>query len=206
MLKHWKQLLFLSSLVTMLGAVWLWNSTPSLAHDCDDGSTIFNECELEFDFEIRVIEKMTVYRYEERDGELYLCARNVWVYINDRQTLIDNRSPNGPIYPRNGSVGIFKESVYEELLNNGVIDLAPVPIALYDPTAEECVLWGNGHIQDDGPPTIPEKDIEPLDPFDPPLWKEIELEEPIEGSSQLFAYGFETETGFYNLAFVHDMD
>lgn len=206
MLKRWQQLLFLSSLVTVLGVLWLWGSSPSPVHACDDGTTIFNECELKFEFKIRAVEKITVYRYEERDGDIYLCARNVWVYINDRQTLIDSRSTSGPIYPRNGSVGVFKQATYEKLLNDGVIDPAPVPILLYYATEEECVLWGNGHIQDDGPPTIPEKDIEPLDPFDPPIWKEVELEDPIEGVSQLFAYGYETEAGFYALAFVHDMD
>lgn len=206
MLKSWKQLLFLSSFVTLLGALWLWGSAPAPVHACDDETTVFNDCELEFEFTIRVVEKMTVYRFEERDGETYLCARNVWVYINDRQTLIDSRSTNGPIYPRNGSVGIFKESIYEELLNNGVIDSAPTPITLYHSTEEECVLWGNGHIQDEGAPKIPEREIVPLDPTDPPLWKEVELEEPIEGISQLYAYGYETEMGFYELAFVHDMD
>ena len=205
MLKHWKQLVFLGSLVTVLGALWLWGSSPTAVHACDDRMTIFNECELEFEFTIRAIEKINVYRYVETDEGLFLCYRNVWVYINDRQTLIDNRATNAPVYPNYGSVGLFKQETFEELLNNGVIDLAPIVAVLYE-TEEQCVLWEGGHIQDDGPPTLPEEDIEPLDPFDPPLWKEIVLEEPIEGISQLFVYGYETETGFYKLAFVHNMD
>lgn len=205
MLKRWQQVLLLAGFMTLFGVFWVWSSPSSPVHACDDEFTIFNECDLEFEFTIRAIERINVYRYQETEDGLELCYRTVWVYINDRQSLLDNRATNAPVYPTYGSVGLFTQEAYEQLLNDGVIELAPVLVAIFD-SGEQCVAWGEGHIQDEGPPTLPEWEIEPLDPIDPPLWKEVELEEPIEGISKLFAYGYETEAGFYELVYVHPFD
>jgi hypothetical protein len=101
------------------------------------------------------------------------------------------------VYPSYGSIGLFTLETFERLINEGVIQEAPYVV--FGGTTEECISWGQGHIQEDGPAEWPEDPPQLLDPIDPPFWQEIKLDKPIEGASRLYAYGQETEEGFYAL-------
>lgn len=203
MLKRWQKIVFLVGSVALLGAVWLWGSAPTPAYACDDPETVKNECEEPFDLPVRFIEKINVYRFVETDEGTLLCARNEFVYVNDKPALLSKRETGGPIYPNEGSLGVFSQETFEELMNTGVIDEARVIRGIHD-REEVCVSW-EGSIFDEDTPDFDRK-WNPVDFIDPPMWKAVEIVVPVEGISKLFAYGYETEAGFYALAYAHTLE
>lgn len=203
MLKRWQKIVFLAGSVVLLGAVWLWGSAPTPAYACDDPETVENECEEPFDEPILVIEKINVYQFVETDEGTLLCARNEFVYVYDKPALLSKRATNAPIYPNEGSLGVFTQETFEELMNTSVIGEARVIRGIHD-TEEVCVSW-EGSIFDEDTPDFDRK-WNPIDFIGPPVWQAVEIVVPVEGISKLFAYGYETEAGFYALAYAHTLE
>ena len=200
MLKRWQKIVFLAGSVVLLGAVWLWGSAPTPAYACDDPETVENECD---ELSVRIIEKVNVYRFVETDEGTLLCARNEFVYVNDKPTLLSKRETSAPIYPNEHSLGVFSQETFEELMNTNVIEEPRVIRGIYD-TEEVCVAW-EGSIFDEDTPDFDRK-WNPIDFIDPPMWQAVEIVVPVEGISKLFAYGYETEAGFYALAYAHTLE
>ncbi|MAT95666.1 MAG: hypothetical protein CL608_00745 [Anaerolineaceae bacterium] len=196
--KQWKKGLFLSSLFVMFAAIWLWSSSPNPVYACDPSEGNFLDCDLIIDLPVRKIEKINVYWYENNGSRL--CYQEIWVYVYDEQELRDKRATTAPVYRSYGSIGVYTQETYQNLLDDGVIALAP--ILVFGGNGPQCISWGQGHIQPEEPPELPVGNPEPLDPIDPPLWKEIALDEPLEGASIMYAYGHETEEGFFPLFYV----
>lgn len=197
-LDKWKQVLLFSGLAIVISALWLWGDSPNSVYACDPSNGDLIDCDFDLpDSPNLFIEKVGVY-YQAGDE---ICYFETWVLVLDMPKLMASRDGKFRINASPGTVGIFTEDTFTDLLNDGTIAEISSTNPFGGRTQVECTKLESN--SDDVPPDFPTYGTpEPYDPIDPPIWVEFTLEEPIQDTSHVYGYGHKMGNGFYTLFYV----